>query len=348
MKFFLNYECLHVFMREKFKLKSSAFLAPMAGITDKAFRCLASEYGASMTVTDLISSKAILQGNLRTKELYRRGNEKNCFAVQLFGDSPDDFSRAAKIVEPECDVIDINMGCPAPKVCKIGAGSQLLTNPEKVGKIVRSVVNAVDIPVSVKIRTGIDENSITAIDVAKQIEDNGASLLIVHGRTKSQGYSGEANWDTIKQIKERVNIPVAGNGDIKSPIDVKNRMDETGVDYVAIGRGASGNPFLFKQINDYLLTGNFSETTASEKLQAFERYVKLSIDENISFLNRKLQAQHFIRGCDGATKARLKLNSTKTDEELVEVVENVMNVGDTIDDKDVIDVKEGMNNESRN
>ena len=305
------------------KFKSKVFLAPMAGITDIAFRELCIEYGASLTTTELISCKAIIQKNKKTLEMLERGKIEKPFTIQLFGDDPKDFEDAAKIVEDRCDIIDINMGCPAPKVCKIGAGSRLLSNPKKCGEIVKRVVDAIKLPVTVKIRLGIDEDNFTAIEVAKECERNGASMITIHGRYAKQLYSGKADWEKIKQIKKEIKIPVVGNGDITNAKDAEKKLLESGVDYIAIGRAASGNPFIFKQINEFLKTGKYSETTIQDRTKAFTRYLELAKDCSIPFLHQKLQAQHFVKGLCGAPKAREKISTAKTQEQLKEIVEEI-------------------------
>ncbi|MGE0793114.1 MAG: tRNA dihydrouridine synthase DusB [Candidatus Woesearchaeota archaeon] len=303
----------------KFNLK--VFLAPMAGITDIAFRELCVEYGAGLTCTELISCKAILQNNKKTLDMLKREKEKP-FSIQLFGSEIEDFVKAAKIVEPLCDIIDINMGCPAQKVMKTGAGSALLDNPDKCAEIVKAIKKVVKKPVSIKIRLGVKK--FTALDVAKKCEKAGVDLITIHGRYTYQGYSGKADWEKIKEIANSVKIPVVGNGDVKSVQEAVKRFSESSVDYIAIGRGASGNPFIFKQINDYLKTGKYKEVTIQERKKAFSKYLELAEKYEIPFIHQKLQAQHFIKGISGATKAREKISFAKTQKDLKEIVKEIM------------------------
>jgi tRNA-dihydrouridine synthase B len=305
------------------KFKTKVFLAPMAGITDIAFRELCVEYGAGLTCTELLSCKAILQNNKKTLEMFKRGNEKP-FSIQLFGSEIEDFVQASKIIEPYCEIIDINMGCPAKKVMKIGAGSSLLLNPKKCGEIIKEIKRVVKIPVSAKIRLGVDEEHYTGLEVAKECQNAGAEFITIHGRYASQGYSGKADWEKIKEIKQALTIPVVGNGDVTDVQNAEYRLTESGVDFIAIGRGASGNPFIFKQINDVLKTGKYSELTLAERNKAFQRYLDLAQKHKIPFLHQKLQAQHFIKGVCGAPKARDKISSTKTQEELKQIVEELL------------------------
>lgn len=307
------------------RFKSKVFLAPMAGITDIAFRELCVEYGAGLTVTELISCKAILQNNKKTLDMLKKGKEKP-FAIQLFGSEIEDFVEASKIIEPLCDIIDINMGCPANKVIKTGAGSALLSNPKKCGEIVKAISEVVKKPISVKIRLGLDENNYTAIDVAKECEKNGASFITIHGRFTSQQYGGKADWNKIKEIKKSIKIPVVGNGDITalSESEIKSAVGFLSeIDFITIGRGASGNPFIFKQINNFLKTGKFEEITLQERKNSFNRYLELAKKHTIPFLHQKLQAQHWIKGIPGAPKARDKISFAKTQDELKKIVEEI-------------------------
>jgi tRNA-dihydrouridine synthase B len=309
------------------KFKGKVFLAPMAGITDIAFRELCVEYGASLTVTELISARAILQKNKKTFEMLKKAEKEKPFSIQLFGEDAKILADAAKIIEPMCDIIDINMGCPANKVMKIGAGSALLSNPKKCGEIVREIINVVKKPVSVKIRLGVDEKYFTGIEVAKECEKAGASFITVHGRFSSQQYSGIADWKKILEIKKSVKIPVVGNGDLTASCEAEirravNFLAEKSVDFIAIGRGASGNPFIFKQINDYILTGKYNEVTIKDRKKAFYRYLELAQKYEVNFLHQKLQAQHFIKGLVGAPKIRDNISKTKNQDELKEILNN--------------------------
>lgn len=307
------------------KIAHKGFLSPMAGITDPAFRSICAKYGAGMTVTELISAKGLLQNNKRTKEMYQRSDNEKHMAIQLFGSEPKDLTEAAKLVESYADFIDINLGCPAVKVCRTGAGSELLKYPKKIGEIVSSLTNAVNIPITVKTRLGINDNAITIFEILKEVQTAGASLLTIHGRTRDQGYSGVSNWDLIKKVKEHADIPIVGNGDVTTPKMFKERLEYSGVDYIGVGRAASGNPLLFKQINDFLESGSYTQYPIKKRLQVFEEYIKKSKEFETKLILQKLQAQHFTKGLTGASKVREKISNTKSVDELEDALSLFLN-----------------------
>ena len=253
------------------KMKNEVVLAPMAGVCNSAFRRIIKEMGCGLLYAEMVSDKALVYNNEKTKEMLYMTEEERPIAQQIFGSDKKSFVEAAKMVIKEMspDIIDINMGCPVPKVAlRAQAGAALLKDPEKVYEIVKSVVEAVDVPVTVKIRSGWDHNSINAVEIAKVCEKAGASAITVHPRTRSQGYQGLADWSIIKKVKESVNIPVIGNGDIISAKDAKKMIDQTGCDAVMIGRGVLGNPFLIKQVLTYLKTGELiPNQSPKEKIQ---------------------------------------------------------------------------------
>lgn len=295
------------------KLKSPSILSPMAGVTDIAFRELCKNYGVGMTYTEFVSSAALVRNNKKTHEMLRVASNEKPVAVQLFGANEQEVIKAAKTIQDKFDVIDINCGCPVHKVIKVGAGSAMLNDPQKIGKLVNKLVNAVNKPITVKIRTGINKEKINAVEIAKIVENAGASAIAVHGRTQKQAYSGKANWDIIKQVKESVNIPVIGNGDVFTPETYAQRLTESGVDAIMVARGAIGNPYLFKQINDYLKTGTYD---TKDQIEVFFEYLKLAEKYKIAFGNIKAHALSFTKGVPKARELRNKLAQTNNIEEI--------------------------------
>lgn len=258
-------------------LENRLILAPMAGVTDLPFRLLCKEQGCGLLCMEMVSAKAIQYNNKNTKALLKIDAGERPVSLQLFGSDPDIMGRiAAQIEELPFDILDINMGCPVPKIVNNGEGSALMKNPGLVKKIVSSVVKAVNKPVTVKIRKGFDETCVNAVEIAKIIEDCGAAALAVHGRTREQYYSGKADWNIIRQVKKAVEIPVIGNGDVTSPEAARRMLEETDCDGVMIGRAARGNPWLFAQVNYYLETGKeLPEPTREEIKEMIFRHAQL-------------------------------------------------------------------------
>ncbi|PIN94436.1 tRNA dihydrouridine synthase DusB [Candidatus Pacearchaeota archaeon CG10_big_fil_rev_8_21_14_0_10_30_48] len=305
-------------MKQQFpKLKGKAILSPMAGVTDVAFRALCKKYGAALTCTEFVSSAALVRKDKKTKEMLAIDKSESPSQVQLFGNYVEELIQATKFLEKSFDIIDINCGCPAWKVIKTGAGSELLKSPKKIGELVKQLSSATNKPITIKIRKGIDEKNTNAIEVAKIAEKNGASAIAIHGRTQKQGYSGQADWEIIKQVKQSVKIPVIGNGDVFTPEDFKKRLEESRVDYILIARGAMGNPYIFKQINDYLKTGKYD---SKPKIDQFKEYLKLAKKHKVNFKQIKNHSISFTKGEQSAAKLRKELSQTKTLEELKNIL----------------------------
>lgn len=286
-----------------------AALAPMAGVADRAMRELCISYGASFCVSELVSSKGVSMGDRKSKELMSVYEKERPMAVQLFGCEPDIMASAAKIAASQNpDFLDINMGCPAPKVAGNGGGSALMKDPILAGDIVKAVVSATELPVTVKIRTGWDENNITAIEVAKRCEDAGAAAVTVHGRTRTQMYAPPVNLDIIKSVKEALTIPVIANGDIDTPEKAKAVYEYTGCDFLMVGRAAMGAPWIFSQINAYLKDGTIlPEPSLEEKLNTLLLQVKMMAEyknERTAILESRKHASWYLKGMRGAAAFR--------------------------------------------
>ncbi len=310
------------------EIKNKIVMAPMAGFSNTSFRKIIKEMGAGLIFAEMVSDKALVYESQKTINMLKMIEAERPIAQQIFGSDLKSFIKAAQIVERTMhpDIIDINMGCPVPKVAiKNQAGSALLKNPEKIKEIVSGVVKAVHTPVTVKIRSGWDENSINAVEVAKIIEEAGASAITIHARTRSQGYSGTANWNIIKEVKENVNIPVIGNGDVTSPLLAKKMLDETGCDAVMIGRGILGNPWLIKECLYYLKTGKLMLPPSNlEKIKMMQRHYKiLSQDKNehIALLEIRSNILYYLKGMPENKIIKAKICSCKTSDQLLNVLE---------------------------
>lgn len=314
------------------EIKNRVVLAPMAGISNPSYMKICEEMGVGYAVTELISSEAIIRDNKKTFDMLKGiENISIPVAIQIFGSNPETMAKAAKIITDlyKNVIIDINMGCPVPKVAiKSEAGSSLLKNPDKIKRIVEAVVNAVNVPVTVKIRSGWDEKSINAVEVAKIIEKAGASAIAVHARTRSQGYSGKANWDIIKQVKESVNIPVIGNGDITSPWLAKDMIEKTGCDAVMIGRALLGNPWLIRDTVMYLYKGVLlEEVSPQEKIDMLKKHYKLLLEntnEKQAIMEIRAHAVSYVKGLPGSAIVKNKIFQSKSSEELFSVLNDYL------------------------
>lgn len=310
------------------EIKNQVVLAPMAGISNTSFRKIIKEMGAGLMYAEMVSDKAICYQSKKTFDLLKMDECERPIAQQIFGSDVEDFVKAAKIVveTQKPDILDINMGCPVPKVAiKNQAGSALLKNPEKIKEIVSRVVAAVDIPVTVKIRSGWDEEHINAVEVAKACESAGASAIAVHARTRSQGYSGHADWNIIKQVKESVSIPVIGNGDVTSCFLAKKMLDETGCDAVMIGRGLLGNPWLVRECVDYLRDGTLpKEVSYKEKIAMMRRHYKLlceDINEVSASLEIRSHVLYYLKGMPKSKEMKNKICQCKNAQEIFSILD---------------------------
>ena len=312
------------------KFSSRAFLAPMAGVSDPALRLQCKQMGAGLVVTEFTNIHSIIakekqfKENMQTiQEFIEFSEQERPLSVQLFGSDLAALEKAAKIVEPYFDIIDYNMGCPAPHVTKQMAGGALLQEVNLTQRIFQTLVNAVKKPVTLKIRSGVtDASKFLFREIAEIAEDEGIQMITFHPRTVSQGYSGHSDWSMIKELKEISSIPIVGNGDITTPEDAKMMIDETDCDYVMVGRGAMGNPFLFEQINDYLKTNSYKEYSFTDRLDSFFDYLHLSTKYKIKFANIKSQAMRFTKGMNGGSKMRSKITVSKDIAELEKIMKD--------------------------
>jgi len=282
-------------------IDNRVFLAPMAGVTDMPFRVLCKEQGAGLVYTEMVSAKGMHYNSERTYRIAEINPEEKPCAIQIFGSDPGIMAEiAAELNNSEADIIDINMGCPTPKITKNGEGSALMKTPDLAGKIVKSVVNATSKPVTVKIRMGWDEENINAVEIGNIAEENGARAVTIHGRTRQQFYSGKADWSIIKKLKQALSIPVIGNGDIFSPEDAARMFNETGCDAVMIGRGARGNPWIFKRTLHFLNTGVLlPEPSFEEKIKTTIRHMEMlidSTDERFGVLEMRKHIAWYLKG----------------------------------------------------
>ena len=313
------------------ELDSQVVLAPMAGVTNSAFKEVVRELGAGLICTEMINDKALIHGNENTQKMIDISEFERPVSVQIFSNEVETLVKAAKVVDKldNVDIIDINMGCPAPKITKNNSGSKILLYPELLYEMVKGVVDNVSKPVTVKMRIGWDENNINVVENALLAQKAGASAVFVHGRTTKQQYSGEADWEVIKQVKEALDIPVIGNGDIDSPQKAKAMLEYSGVDGIMIGRAAMGNPWIIHQVDHYLKTGELlDEPTIEDKINMIKKHAHKLISlkgEKVAIREMRGHASWYLKGIKGANKFKVKLQEINTLDDLNNVLIEIKN-----------------------
>jgi len=307
------------------RLANQVIAAPMAGVTDRAFRTLAREAGCGLVCTEMVSDQALIYGSPRTGTILNIDGEPGPLAVQIFGSNPAYLEQAAVMAEARGpQIIDLNMGCPTPKIVRNGEGSALMSNPRLAFEIARTVVAAVSLPVTVKMRKGWDEDTVNAVELAVLMEKAGVSAVTVHGRTRAQFYSGQADWGIIKEVKKAVGIPVIGNGDVRSPVDARRMLEETGCDGVMVGRAAMGNPWVFTQIVQYLQTGEkIPLPSREERISTALRHLDLLVGlkgEYIGVREMRKHAAWYLKGIPGAARIRQDIYGAVSSAEVREMI----------------------------
>ncbi|MBR9703990.1 tRNA dihydrouridine synthase DusB [Candidatus Pacearchaeota archaeon] len=316
-------------MVKKFlKLNSKVILAPMHDTTNVCFRLMCKKYGAGLVSTELLSANAVARKNKAVLNQAFFSEKEKPIVSQIFSNNTENMVKSAKILEDlGFDIIDINLGCPSEKIMKQGSGGALLKRKDKVFEIVKKINESVKIPVTVKIRSGFDKSSINAVDISKACEEACASAIIIHARTVKQGYSGKADWNIIKEIKKSVKIPVIGNGDVVDGKSCRKMLDETCCDYVMVGRAAIGNPFIFKEINEYLKSGKIVKQTKKEKISDFFEYLDLCEEyDMINFKDIKQKAVEFTKGLSGSSNFRRKIQRVKDIDKIRDMVKGLLEV----------------------
>lgn len=304
-----------------------AILAPMAGFTDLPFRLICEEYGCNFTFTEMINAKALCYHDEKTTQMLDISGQKKYVGVQIFGSEVGYIGKAVKIINDldRFAHIDINMGCPAPKIVKNGDGSALMKNPSLASKIVEEAKKNSSIPVTVKIRKGFDDNNVNAVEFAKMLEQSGADAITVHGRTTRQYYSGVADWDIIAEVKQAVKVPVIGNGDVKSPEDAQRMMEYTNCNSVLIARAAQGNPFLFAQINDYFENGSYDDIQDSQRVEIALKHYKLSMEKfetSVAVREMRKQINCYLKGIKNSCAVKNQINMQNNYEKVIEMLES--------------------------
>ena len=313
-----------------FEVENEVFLAPMAGVTDLPFRLICKELGCGLLYTEMINAKALCYDDKNTKKMLNILDEEHPVAVQIFGSEPEFMGKAAQILNDyPNEILDINMGCPAPKVVKNGDGSALMRNPKLAGQVLDQVVKNSKKPVTLKVRKGWDDNSINALEIAKIAEDCGICAITIHGRTREQYYSGQADWDIIGEVKSKISIPVIGNGDVTSVEDAIRIKDHTGCDAIMIGRGAQGNPWIFKRIDHYMKTGQLLDPPSKdEKIDIAIKHMDLAIKEHGEYVAVREMRKHigwYLKGMKHSARFRDQINHMVTAKEVIDTLNQYRN-----------------------
>ena len=316
---------LHKLKIGNVELENNLILAPMAGVTNLPFRIICKDYGAGMVCTEMASAKAMFHNDQKTKRLFNTEGEKRPISFQVFGSELESIAYAVKYMSDFADIIDINMGCPAPKVVKNGDGSKLLLDLEKAKQIIETAVQNSKVPVTVKFRKGWDKENIVAVEIAQIAEQAGASAITIHGRTRSEFYTGKADWDIIKKVKQSVHIPVIGNGDVTDEESALAMFEQTGVDGIMIGRGSFGNPWIFRNIKHYLQTGEkLPQPTNQERLHVMEKHIQLAVEEkgeDVAIKELRKHISWYTKNLKNSSEFRNSINKIEKKDELISTIE---------------------------